>query len=53
MRLRQHTARETGDFSVHLCVWFSVLERDGYTDKTSANPPQSYHRNSFTERKKC
>ncbi len=30
------------------CVWFSVLERDGSTNKTSANPPQSYHRNSFT-----
>lgn len=48
MPLRQHTTRDTGAFSVHLCVWFSVLERDGNTDKTSANPPQSYHRNSIT-----
>ncbi len=24
------------------------FKRDGNTDETSANPPQSYHRNSFT-----
>lgn len=32
------------------CVWFSVLERDGNTDETSANPPQSYHRKTHSHK---